>query len=97
MTKRSVQPPEPAGVAELMGLGPKSAEALRQVGIGSVAQLKASDPFEVYARLKARVPGTSLNFLYALIGAIENRHWQDVKRQRRTEILLRLQDMGLAP
>jgi DNA transformation protein len=35
--------------------------------------------------------------LYALIGAIEGRHWQEVKRERRTEILLRLDEMGLAP
>ena len=84
-------------VASLKGLGPKSAAALDSVGIRSVAQLKAGDPFEIYSRLKARIPGTSLNFLYGIIGAIEGVHWQEIKRTRRTEILLRLEEMGLAP
>jgi DNA transformation protein len=35
--------------------------------------------------------------LYALIGAIDDLHWLDIKRDRRTEILVRLDDMGLAP
>jgi DNA transformation protein len=81
----------------LKGLGPKSTAQLAALGITSVAQLRSSDPFEVYARLKANLPGTSLNFLYALIGAIEDRHWQEIKRERRTEILLRLEEMGIAP
>ena len=37
----------------------------------------------------------SLNLLYALIGAVENRDWREVARYDRTSILLRLQDMGL--
>ena len=67
------------------------------IGIESIEQLRARDPFEVYAELKVKVPGTSLNFLYALIGAIDDVHWQEVKRTRRTEILLRLDEMGIAP
>jgi DNA transformation protein len=84
-------------LSDLKGLGAKSAAQLASAGISSVAQLRSSDPFEVYARLKASAPGTSLNFLYALIGAIENRHWQEIKRERRAEILLRLEEMGIAP
>ena len=84
-------------MASLKGLGPRCAEALLGVGIESIEQLRARDPFEVYAELKVKVPGTSLNFLYALIGAIDDVHWQEVKRTRRTEILLRLDEMGIAP
>ena len=84
-------------VASLKGLGPRSAEALLGIGIESIEQLRVRDPFEVYAELKMKVPGTSLNFLYALIGAIDDVHWQEVKRTRRTEILLRLDEMGIAP
>lgn len=84
-------------VASLKGLGPRSAEALRSIGIDTAEGLRARDPFEVYAALKARVPGTSLNFLYALIGALEGVHWQEIKRTRRTGILLRLDEMGIAP
>jgi hypothetical protein len=31
------------------------------------------------------------------MGAIEEVNWQEIKRTRRTEILLRLEEMGLAP
>lgn len=89
--------PSARTVGELKGLGPRSAAALRDIGIETVEQLHASDPFGVYAQLKARQHGTSLNFLYALIGAIEDEHWQHIKATRRGEILLRLEEMGLAP
>lgn len=84
-------------VASLKGLGPKSSAALRDIGIESIEELRARDPFDTYAELKAKVPGTSLNFLYALIGAIEDVRWQEIKRTRRTAILLQLEEMGLAP
>ena len=45
--------------------------------------------------MKAAQPGVSLNLLYALIGAMENRDWRRVAREDRTAILLRLDDMGL--
>jgi DNA transformation protein len=96
MTKAKASTMKPR-LRDLKGLGPKSERVLPLVGITTVEQLEASDPFDIYARLKMRAPGTSLNALYALIGAIEGRHWQEVKRERRTEILLRLEEMGLAP
>jgi DNA transformation protein and related proteins len=86
-----------AAVDSLAGLGPKSRAALAAIGIHNAAQLQAQDPFAVYARLKREVPGTSLNFLYALIGAQEGLDWREVQRSRRTDILMRLDDMGLAP
>jgi DNA transformation protein and related proteins len=86
-----------ANVASLEGLGPKSSAALGTIGIKSINELRARDPFEVYAELRAKVPGTSLNFLYGLIGAIEDVQWQQIKKTRRTAILLRLEEMGIAP
>ena len=86
-----------AEVASLKGLGPKSAAALRRIGVSSIQELRARDPFDVYAELKVAVPGTSLNFLYGLIGAVEDVDWREIKRARRTSILLRLEQMGLAP
>lgn len=88
---------KPAAPSSLNGLGPKSTAALAAIGIRTAAQLKARDPFDVYARLKRRDPRVSLNMLYGLIGAVEGIHWLDVKRTRRTAILLRLDEMGIAP
>lgn len=84
-------------LSSLKGLGPRSEEMLPQVGIHSADDLLAADPYEVYKRLKTTVPGISINALYAIIGAIEDRNWQDIKRERKGEILMRLEDMGLAP
>jgi DNA transformation protein len=88
---------ESSDVASLKGLGPKSSVALRSIGISSIEELRARDPFEVYAEIKKNVPGTSMNFLYALIGALEDVPWQQIKRTRRVSILLRLEEMGIAP
>jgi DNA transformation protein len=84
-------------VASLKGLGPNSSAALQSIGIKSIEQLRSLDPFHVYAELKVKVPGTSLNFLYGLIGAVEDVPWQEVMKTRRTAILLRLEEMGIAP
>lgn len=79
------------------GLGPKSREQLAAVGIHTPAELRACDAFEVYARIKARWPGASRNLVYALLGAQQGRDWREVAREQRTDVLLRLDAMGLAP
>ena len=89
--------PFPQRLRDMKNLGPKTEGMLARIGITTQEQLLQADPFEVYARLKKDVPGTSLVALYALIGAIDGQHWQEVKRDRRTEILVRLDDMGIAP
>ncbi len=82
---------------DMKGLGPRCEEWLPLVGINTPDELRAADPFALYSRLRKQVPGFSINGLYAMIGAIEDRNWLDIKRERRAEILMRLEDMGLAP
>ncbi|MCG2585011.1 TfoX/Sxy family DNA transformation protein [Massilia sp. TS11] len=82
-------------LAGLRGLGPKSQAWLHAIGIETPEQLRACDPFEVYARLRDVVPGLSINMLYGLIGAIEDIDWRQVQRERKLAILLRLEAMGL--
>jgi len=82
---------------DLKGFGPKSEEILAQVDINSVEQFFEIDPYDLYAILKAKVKGTGLNSIYAIIGAREDLHWQEVSRTRKEEILMKLDDMGLAP
>lgn len=87
-------------ITDLRGLGPKSKAMLHSIGVTSVEQFMAADVFVLYARIQSEHPSTnqatSLNLLYAMIGAQENRHWQEIKRERRLEILLRLEEMGAA-
>lgn len=82
---------------DLKGFGPKSEEILAKVDINSVEEFMRADPYDLYRRLKKEVKGTGLNSIYAIIGAQEGVHWQEVARERKTEILLKLDDMGLAP
>ncbi|TVZ41799.1 DNA transformation protein [Alteromonadaceae bacterium 2753L.S.0a.02] len=84
-------------LSDLKGLGERSEEVLAMVGIHTVEEFLAADPFEIYKDLKATVPGTSINALYAMIGAQEDRHWQAVKNELKTTIILRLEEMGIAP
>lgn len=81
----------------MRNLGPKSRAWLADLGIRDLDALRRTDPFTVYARLKAQGVPVSLNLLYALIGAVEDRDWREVQRAERSSILLRLDDMGLAP
>lgn len=81
----------------LPGFGPKTTAALAKVGVTTIEALRARDPYDLYRDLKRNNPAVSLNFLYGLLAASEGIHWRDVQRTRKTEILLRLDDMGLAP
>ncbi|MBV1884319.1 MAG: TfoX/Sxy family protein [Pseudomonadales bacterium] len=82
---------------DLKGFGPKSEEILANVNVNSVEDFMAVDPFDLYKELKEKVKGTGLNSIYAIIGAREGLHWQEVSRTRKSEILMRLDDMGIAP
>jgi DNA transformation protein and related proteins len=83
--------------SKLSGLGAMSWNTLASIGIQSQKALLERDPFDVYADLHRMNVSRNLNMLYALIGAAESKHWQIIARERRTEILLRLDEMGIAP
>jgi DNA transformation protein and related proteins len=84
-------------LSNMRGLGPASLRMLVAIDVTSAKQLRAADPFDVYAAIKKNQNGASVNLLYALIGAIEGRDWREVARTEKTRILLRLDDMGIAP
>jgi DNA transformation protein and related proteins len=84
-----------AALSQLRGLGPASVTMLVSVGITTAAQLRQADLYPLYARIKAQHPHTSINLLYAMMGAVDEMDWRDVAKERRTEVLMRLEDMGL--
>jgi DNA transformation protein len=81
----------------MRGLGPSSRAQLAALGIHTLEQLRQHEPVALYAQLKQQWPAASMNLLYALIGAQEDLDWRQVARERRGELLLRLDDLGLAP
>ncbi|PCJ15827.1 MAG: transcriptional regulator [Gammaproteobacteria bacterium] len=89
-------PKEPKRLRDLNGFGPKSEEILARVGVHSVDEFMAVDPYELYALLLP-MKGIGLNSIYAILGARDNESWLDVAQKRKTEILMCLDDLGLAP
>lgn len=86
----------PKRLRELNGFGPRSEELLAEVGIYTVEDFMAHDPYVLYAKMKP-MKGIGLNSIYAIIGARENLSWLEVAKTRKAEILLKLDDLGLAP
>lgn len=86
----------PKRLKDLNGFGPRSEEILAEVNIHSVDDFMAIDPYALYALIKP-MKGMGLNSIYAILGARDNISWIEIKNTRKTEILLRLDDMGMAP
>ena len=80
-------------LSQLPGLGPKSEQWLKLVGIQTEAELRAVGAIEAYLRMQRHAEITpGLNFLYALVGALEGRHWAEVAKTERQRLLFELED-----
>ncbi len=89
-------PSPPLRLRDLNGFGPRSEELLAEVDINSVGDFMAIDPYELYAKMKP-MKGIGLNSIYAIIGARENLSWLEIVNTRKTEILLKFDELGIAP
>jgi len=76
----------------IVGLGPKSRDMLRAVGISSLTQLREIGSAAAYNRVKQAGHKPSLNFLWGLESAISGEHWRDVAKNHRVSLLLALED-----
>ena len=92
----NVYPKPPKRLRDLNGFGPRSEEILAEFDIITVEDFMSIDPYDLYAKLKP-IKGMGLNSIYAIIGARENLSWLEVAKTRKTEILMLLDDLGLAP
>lgn len=79
-------------LAALPNLGPRSVQMLAAAGIRSQAALARAGAVGAYLRVKRAGGNASLNLLYALVGALDGTHWQQVRRQRKLELLTALED-----
>ncbi|MGR6872693.1 TfoX/Sxy family protein [Pseudomonas sp. HK3] len=77
---------------DMKGLGPKSAQQLIDAGIDSPEALKKIGPVAAYLQLQTfQQKRVSLNFLYALVGAVEDVHWQTVAAQDKSRLIQELE------
>ncbi|WP_432472960.1 TfoX/Sxy family DNA transformation protein [Amphritea sp. HPY] len=83
-------------LAALRGLGKVSAGWLIEAGISSAEELVEVGAVRAYLRVHS-LPGINsgvkpgMNLLYALVGAIENRPWQEVARIEKGRLLSELE------
>ena len=76
---------------DLKGLGPESQRQLNTIGIDTRADLEAMGPARAFLKLgKERNKPPSLNFLYAMVGALEDRHWLDIAQSEKCRLLMEL-------
>jgi len=76
---------------QLPGLGPKSIAALNQIGLYTLDDLKLLGSVKTYLKLKQNPQSRlSLNMLYALQGAIEQRDWRQIAATQKSVLLMEL-------
>jgi len=85
--------PDLRKVADLKNLGFKSAQVLERIGIYHADELKSVGALQAFVRLKEETNiNPSLNFLYAMVGAIEDKHWSKVCQTDKAKLLLALEE-----
>lgn len=72
---------------KIRNVGPKGAAWLRQVGVRTQDDLIRLGPVDAFMKVKRAGFRPSLNLLYALAGAIENRHWADLPDERKRALV----------
>ncbi|MES2858013.1 MAG: TfoX/Sxy family protein [Pseudomonadota bacterium] len=71
----------------MRNIGPKSAAWLRQVGLRSLEDIAAAGTVDAFMKVRRAGFKPSLNLLYALEGAVQDCHWQEIPEARRTELV----------
>ncbi len=80
---------------QLKGLGAKSEKALNDIGILTAADLKTIGPVRAFIKLKNEsITKPSLNFLYAMVGALEDIHWTAVAQKEKARLIMELEDFN---
>ncbi|MFA7553746.1 MAG: TfoX/Sxy family protein [Spongiibacteraceae bacterium] len=72
---------------DLKNLGNTSINWLHSIGINSQAELKEKGAVEAYHEIKQRGIKVSKVLLYALHGALNDMHWNDLDNQTKTTLL----------
>ena len=74
----------------LKGLGPTSMYQLKAIGINSKEDLQSLGAIPTYLKLKKHYKNISLNFLYAMVGVLEDKHWRVIAATQREQLLLQI-------
>lgn len=76
---------------DLKGLGPKSERCLKEIGICTSEDLRSIGAVRAFMKLQKECSTKpSLNFLYAMAGALEDKHWADIAKSEKGRLLIEL-------
>ncbi len=79
-------------LSKLKGLGPVSERYLDEIGIHTREQLEEIGAIGAYIKLKEQCSvDPSLNFLYAMVGALEDKHWAKIAKSEKGRLLYELE------
>lgn len=72
---------------KIPNIGPKTQAQLRQIGIRTHGDLARFGVVDAFVRLKRAGFKPSLNALYALEGALSNRHWTSLSPEEKNALV----------
>jgi len=79
-------------LSKLKGLGRKSERCLNEIGIKTREDLERIGAIKAFVMLEEQCSiKPSLNFLYAIMGAVEDRHWVDIAKSEKGRLLIELE------
>ena len=79
-------------LSSLKGLGPTSEKHLNDIGVYTKTDLEKLGAVQAILKLKNECGiKPNLNFLYAIVGAIENKHWLDIAKSQRQQLIFELE------
>lgn len=73
-------------LSTMRNIGPNSAAWLAAVGVSSIADVRRIGAVAAYARVKRVRPQATLNLLWALEGAIEDRDWRQIDAEKKQQL-----------
>ena len=79
-------------LSKLKGLGLKSEKCLNEIGINTKEDLEKAGAVRAFIKLKNECSiKPSLNFLYAMLGALEDEHWANIAKTEKGRLLIELE------
>jgi len=80
-------------LSELKGIGFKSEKSLNEIGIFTKEDLESIGAVRAFIKLSEQCSvKPSLNFLYAMVGALEDRNWIEIAKSERARLIFELDD-----
>ena len=79
-------------ISKLQGLGPAAEKTLNSIGIYTKKDLEEIGPVNALMKLERECNiKPHLNFLYAMVGALENKSWLEIAKTEKERLLFEIE------